>query len=268
MNAAQRIFDDLLSLEVSVIVKPGMTARKMPAAHHALLDVVGDYDMFLCGVANTLNPRWRPGDDPIQVRPSLEPEPGGGQAQGQSPNRQTDADGKLRKPLRTESVGDVVSEDTFDDLRERAVEAEAVWRVAVEREWVPEDSRGPILRRIYRNCDQIKGIVSRAGVKEVLASNAVNRDQSLATELPLTSDELVTLRKVWEIGVETVVMQTVVQLDGDVVTRIQTGRETVANKAIHDLQRESVESAMSHWHFLGKTVAEFLSTTLRSFFLR
>jgi hypothetical protein len=268
VNAAQRIFDDLLSLEVSVILKPGMTARKMPAPAHALLDIIGDYDSFVCGAANAVNPHWDPQQTPIQVRPSNEPAPGTTKPHVTSAHRNTDADGKLRQPLRVESVGDVVSEDTFDELRERAVEAEAVWRYAVQHEWVAEEDRGPILRRIYRNCDQIKGIVSREPVRTVLSTETVSRDRSEAADLPLTSDELITLRKVWEIGVETVVMQTVVQLDGDIVTRIQTGRETAANKAIHDLHRQSVESALSHWHFLGKTVSEFLGSTLKGFFLR
>ena len=29
-DAARRLFDDLLNIEVSIILKPGMTARKMP----------------------------------------------------------------------------------------------------------------------------------------------------------------------------------------------------------------------------------------------
>lgn len=267
-NVAQRIFDDLLNLEVSVIVKPGMTARKMPAPGHALLDIIGDYDKFLCSVANAVKPHWNPEENPVQVRPSDESPPGTNQPHATSPNRNTDPDGKLREPLRVESVGDVVAEDTFDELRERAVEAEAVWRYAIERDWVAEDDRGTILRRIYRNCDQIKGLLRRGPVREALTKHTVSRDSTEAAELPLTADDLITLRKVWELGVETVVMQTVVQLDGDIVTRIQAGRETAANKSIHDLHRQSVESALVHWQFLGKTLAEFLTSALKGFLTR
>src|ERR1700741_3007688 len=55
MAAAERIFDDLLDLEINVIVKPGMTARKMPETAHALLDLVGDYNVFLCRSAGRIN---------------------------------------------------------------------------------------------------------------------------------------------------------------------------------------------------------------------
>ena len=240
-----------------------MTARKMPAPGHALLDIIGDYDKFLCWVANSVKDHWDPEETPVQVRPSDEPR------HATSPHRNTDPDGKLRQPLRVESVGDVVAEATFDELRERAVEAEAVWRyVVTQDEGIAEDATGSILRRVYRNCDQIKGLMRGEAVRKRLSEQTVSRDSTEAAELPLSADELITLRKAWEIGVETVVMQTVVQLDGDIVTRIQTGRETAANKSIHDLHRQSVESALAHWQFLGKTLAEFLTSTLRGFLTR
>jgi len=247
-----------------------MTARKMPAPGHALLDIIGDYDQFLCSVANEVEDHWKPGKTLIQVRPSVEPVPGtAAQPHVTSPHRQTDSDGTLCHGLRKTSVGDLVAEATFDELRERAVEAEAVCRdVVMNEDGVVEDTTGPILRRIYRNCDQIKGLLRREAVRTHLSERPVTRDSTEAAELPLTADELITLRKVWEIGLETVVMQTVVQLDGDIVTRIQTGRETAANRSIHDLHRQSVESALAHWQFLGKTLAEFLTSTLKGFLTR
>ena len=246
-----------------------MTARKMPAPGHALLDIIGDYDQFLCWVANEVEDHWKPGKTLIQVRPSDEVDRVTTRPHATSPNRRTDLAGELRQSLRVESVGDVVAEATFDELRERAVEAEAVCRYVVTNEdGVVEDTTGPILRRIYRNCDQIKGLLRGEAVRKHLSQRPVTRDSTEAAELPLTADELITLRKVWEIGLETVVMQTVVQLDGDIVTRIQVGRETAANKSIHGLHRQSVESALAHWQFLGKTLTEFLSTTLQGFLNR
>jgi hypothetical protein len=262
---AQRIVDDLLNLEIDVIIKPGMTARKMPEPAQALLDVIGMYDTYLCQVANSLNPRWEEiGAVPVRVRPSEERPPEAGAA---SPNRKATPDGRLEYGLRTTSVSDVVSEDTFDALRERAVEAEAVYRHLVGTNSVPEDERGVILTRIYRNCDQIKAMLRRPEAKAVTA-RGIDRDSSTVEALPLTSDEVVTVRKVWEIGVETVVMQTVVQLDGDIITRVQRGWEGSANKSVHDLHQEAVGNALRHWQFLVQTVAQFLTSALRDFFVR
>jgi len=262
-DPAQRIVQDLLNLEIDIIIKPGMTARKMPDSAQALLDIVGLYDAYLCQSANTVNPVWdEHGRIPIQVRPSIETD------RPQSRNRQTDPKtGRLTKPLLTASVPDVVAEDTFDVLRERAVEAEAVYRRLVGELWLKEDERGIILTRIYRNCDQIKAMVTRPEMKAAIGEG-VDRDRARTAVLPLTSDEMVTLRKVWEIGVEIVVMQTVIQLDGDIITRIQRGQEAAANKPLHDLHQEAVGNALRHWQFLAQTVAQFLTSTLRSFFLQ
>jgi hypothetical protein len=260
MATAQRIVDDLLNLEIDVIVKPGMTARKMPEPAQALLDVIGMYDTYLCQVANSLNPKWQEtGSVAVRVRPSDD--------RPASPNRKATPDGMLEYGLRTTSVDDVVSEDTFDALRERAVEAEAVYRHLVGTNSVPEDERGVILTRIYRNCDQIKAMLRRPEVQAVTA-RGIDRDSSTVQTLPLTSDEVVTVRKVWEIGVETVVMQTVVQLDGDIITRVQRGWEASANKSVHDLHQEAVGNALRHWQFLVQTVAQFLTSALRDFFVR
>ena len=57
-TAAKNIFDDLLTLEVNVVLKPGMTARKLPEPVQALLDVMGDYDNWLSVFAARLNPAW------------------------------------------------------------------------------------------------------------------------------------------------------------------------------------------------------------------
>ena len=57
-TAARNIFDDLLTLEVNVVLKPGMTARKLPEPVQALLDVMGDYDNWLAVFAGRINPAW------------------------------------------------------------------------------------------------------------------------------------------------------------------------------------------------------------------
>ncbi|MGH9277665.1 MAG: hypothetical protein ACRD12_06105 [Acidimicrobiales bacterium] len=258
METAQRIFDDLLSLEINVVLKPGMTARKMPDPPYALLDIIGEYDGYVCRHSATLNAAWaeRLGDAPVPVRPP--------QKEKDAPalsRRQTDPDGALRTGLRVQSVGNDLSFETFDELRERAVEAEAVYK-ALTTAGFADDGTGIILKRIYRNCDQIKGIVGRPEMRKAMEADGI------PTTLPLRPDEIIVIRKAWDVGTETVMMQTVAQLDGDVITRIQRGRESAANQAIHELHQEAVASALAHWQFLVRTVSEFLTQNVRSFFLR
>jgi len=230
---AGRIFDDLLTLEVNIIVKPGMTARKMPKAHHALLDVIGDYDQYLCEQAVRLNASAAPG----------------------------------ASPLRIESGEDIVKKETFDDLRERAKLAELANRALLAGRPDLDDGQGIILKRIYRNCDQIKGILDVPAVKSAVG-NGIGRDSDPNVDLPLTADEILTVRKVWEVGIETIVMQTVAQLDGDIVTRVQRARVAASNAPVHTLHRNMTESALKQWQFLFQTVAQFTGKALQGFLAR
>jgi len=86
---------------------------------------------------------------------------------------------------------------------------------------------GNVLRRIHRNCQSLCRLPGSDSTIE------------------LTPKELLCVRKVWEIGTERVVMQTVVQLDGDIVNRIQIGRETEKDKRLHDMHKDLVNLVQS-----------------------
>lgn len=276
MTAAKRIFDDLLDLEINVIVKPGMTARKMPGPAHALLDIIGEYNAFLCRTSariNTVLGRETVLRIPVRVKQPYDPrtdvtktdpsdEPALARESGRADAMRTGPNGWLRGPLQITPVDDSVSVETFDRLREWAVEAEAAYRLAFTNDWLPEDETPILLKRIYRNCDQLKGMLRLRG------GMSISRQTAAASELDLSSDEVITVRKIWDVGTEVVMMQSVVQIDGDVVTRIQKGREGAAYKPIHDLHREAVGNAIRHWQFLGQTVAQLLTSVLKSFFSR
>lgn len=74
---------------------------------------------------------------------------------------------------------------------------------------------------------------------------------------PLTSNELVTIRKAWEIGTEKIAMQTVIQLDGDVVTRISPEYAKPDKKVIHEIHQQGVSISMKAWGELVGVVKEF-----------
>lgn len=255
------LFDDLLNLEVNIIVKPGMTARKMPDAWNALIDIAEFYDELLGDFADHVGREWvkQQRKPPIPVLAEED-----AAIRGAGRPERIDETGHLKKVF-TGSVlagsRQAVGFDTFDRLRQWALEMAAAARVLVEVPAWPRheelDGKCVLFKRIYRNCDQLKDILD--GLPHV--SDGKTR---LEKDIQLTSEQLVTLRKIWEVGVETVVMQTVIQLDGDIITRMQEGR-TASNKAIQDLHQESVGNAIRHWQFLGQTLAQFLGSVLNKF---
>jgi hypothetical protein len=64
----------------------------------------------------------------------------------------------------------------------------------------------------------------------------------------------------WEVGVETVVMQSVIQLDGDVITRIQRRYAEQEQKHVLEFHRMSVDLSIRFWGIMANTVAVFLGS--------
>lgn len=263
-SRAKAIFDDLLSLEVNVIIKPGMTARKMPDPWGAMANIAEGYEDLLGEFTSLVAPVWeaRGRHPPIRV---FSTQDGRARPTSRSKHSRVGADGMLEEIHTGSLVGgsdDSVGFDTFDRLGEWALEATAVARVvAAVADWPSREviaGRDVLLKRIYRNCEHLK----------LMLQDLPHEDEErtrVRKDAVLKSDQLLNLRKIWEVGIETVVMQTVIQLDGDIITRIQEGRTAASNKAIHDLHRDAVESAVRNWQFLGQTVAQFLTSVLKKF---
>jgi hypothetical protein len=77
-------------------------------------------------------------------------------------------------------------------------------------------------------------------------SEIVN-DESIPP-LPVKDSELVLVRKVWELGTEVIAMQTIIQVDGDVITRLNPS--FMDEKKYPDLKthhNDGVAIALKHW---------------------
>jgi hypothetical protein len=73
-------------------------------------------------------------------------------------------------------------------------------------------------------------------------------------------DELVQLRKIWEIGTETVVMQTVLWIDGDATHRIHPGFADPAHQQLLAIHSASVSMSLTYWKTLGDLIINVLSS--------
>jgi len=132
-ESLKEVANNLFNLEVNTILKENMTARKMPDAAHALLDVSRVYAEKLLQLGANLDVFFS-----------------------------QDTEEKLRdtRPSDDESSGrfdhgkltiDVL---TFSRLRWAAV-------AALEAKRSRTDSQRVVLERIRRNCDQLKNMLSR-----------------------------------------------------------------------------------------------------------
>ena len=156
----------------------------------------------------------------------------------------------------------------FDQIRRRAKAAIA----ALDREWEHRDLTDNelvdrvLLFRIQRMSDEIKGIfhgLRERGVDqwENDCSHEDIEDQRL--DLPLVPDEAVMIRKIWEMGLEEIAMQTIIQIDGDVVTRVQPQFAEGERRMIHEIHERSVSTALDFWGSLIGIVRDFFGGLTR-----
>lgn len=86
-------------------------------------------------------------------------------------------------------------------------------------------------------------------------------------EIINTPDTIVLIRKTWELGVEEVVMKTVIQLDGDVITRIKKGYAIKEYSALHEIHNLGVSTSVKFWKTLVDiigSISKFVGSFIKS----
>jgi hypothetical protein len=235
LDKVRKIADGLLELETNTILKSGMTARKMPRPRHALLDIAQDY-------ADTLN--------------YSEAESGQLFA-----NLQTFD--KLRSAASDERTSWIQKLHEIDSARPLGAPPDDAQAAVLQHERVQGERRVVLLRRIMRNCDQLKGLLETLGKRGENVEGDFTRqkiEEDNTDDMNLQPDQRVLLRKIWEIGTEEIAIQTVAQIDGDVVTRIQPLYATPEYQALQRMHHDSTEMSLRLWKDLMATfVALFQS---------
>lgn len=222
----QQIAKDLMNLEVNTIIKANMTGRKMPKPRHALVDIAQNYQRRL----------WQMGLWPADIETILG------------------------------------SYDSFNVIRESAATGIKAFRE--QRKTAPlteiEESDMVLLFRIQKMSDQIKGVFNSLRERKApLWENNMRRDDIEVQHhppMPLTTDEMVLIRKIWEMGLEQIAIQTIIQLDGDVLTRIQPqyALENEISRTIQNIHSQNVGLSLRFWDQLVKVLRDFFTGLARA----
>lgn len=220
----RRIARDVFYLEVNTIAKAGMTARKMPAAPHALLDIAGKYYWYLLDLSQTYGH-----PDVAAAMSRLAPERRRNSAQ------------------------------TFETVRKACA---ALLRGEADHTAIPAADR-VIVERIMRNCLELTALIGRAVETNPPELFEATRAELAAAEsevrkVRIPVDDMTMLRKIWEVGVESVVMQSVIALDGDVVTRVHHAHAEAESKPLHDLHLAATRTAIDTWSTVVKLLASLI----------
>jgi hypothetical protein len=267
-DSASGIMRSLLTLQINTIEKEGMVGGLVPALPHALLDIARAYITYLQNLGVHFN---QPGnnhpvrlisgkllDEDLKATQLMEGE-------AAPPNSYEVLCAADLFPTMYTSERDAkevvvrLTPATFHVLREAATWA----RINPPPESPPEQA---VLRRIIENCDAIKQVLKRKAARQ--AWSRANVDSSYGPsrldlrdnpallnfwyEVP-PSDALI-IRHAWEIGTEVILAQTVVQLTGDIVTRLHPRMKNAPEtRAMHQV---GIDTALGHWHTLFGFVAQ------------
>ncbi len=225
----------LLNIEVNTIVRDNMTGEQMPPVPHALLDIAQDYADTLSDLGVDMPGYFAPGaGDPAQVPPAWVVPPAGS------------AGGNL-----------TVATDSFNRLRwaaqwTRGSNDPAAGRIAL--------AKRVLLDRIINNCDAIKEMFKRFDPTLQQFIGKTRADLVAMTlrgdSYVIAPDDLIQLQKIWDIGVEEIVAQTVVHVTGDVTTRIQAALRAPGSETLFAIHRQSIDVSVACWRYLLDAIKE------------
>lgn len=225
----KQLAQDLMNIEVNTIIKPEMSGTKFPSSRRqALYELAMDYDVKLKSFG-------------------------------------------VRAPEKEKFSGMA----SFGELRDRAeaaiVNNKKTLEGAVPDKQIDLREQIQILQRIADHSSQMVNIFKSLEIRKPLgkipgaerkqkereALNDISRDDMYKLpDLDLAPEEVNRIRKAWEIGTEKIMLQTVVQIDGDITTRISEGFLKAANKTLLDIHKDGVVTATGFWQELVKTLGE------------
>lgn len=158
---------------------------------------------------------------------------------------------------------------SFDRIRERADQAVIALQARAKTERLPESEQIDMVMafRIKTMSDQIKGIFNNLKRRGEAEWDNAYSHQEVEDQYPsfnIAPDEMVAIRKIWEMGLEEIAMQTIIQLDGDVLTRVQPRYADEKSGMLHHIHNESVHISFRFWGELIGIVKVFFMTLFDS----
>lgn len=280
----RRLGASLLRLEINTIVKRTMTAETMPELPHALLDIAMEYSQVLLADAP------RAGLTPLELNGFLF---GGQRAVTAVPVPLPDAaavdatlDLQILDAMRRGLRPNI---ECFSGLRQAALSVQARLDAARGGAGVADrtgvEMRASLLSRIAQNVETVLAVVKRLEdpllIRQLQYTRAELADRFVPTRDARADGEVLRLgpydvppsdylrlRKVWEIGTEEIIAQTVIQLDGDVVTRITPALMRADGKPLLEVHRQAVEASVGYWSGMVTTLATLVERAMGVVFRR
>lgn len=271
---------DLFHLETNTILSEGIIGRKMPSYPHALLDVAGRYlDFMQVRFGLDLKDYWTIG---IERRPRGKEETLEEAVAREERNRRAlkHAEVQGKQPIFAKEPRPLgrfaLTNGVESFLRLHYAAGYLLNNLDKSREtgFTVEDRWVTIVLRIKRNCDALISIIEefeRIEVSENLREEdsflgRTRRDLTAMIDMPPRppTELIVRLRKIWDIGTDVIVMQTVLQLDGDVMNRVKRDFDLAHNQPLWSAHQRCMEMSIEHWQKMFDVLVRLLETAFKN----
>ncbi len=231
--------EDLLSLEVNTIIKSNITGRKMPNVRHALMDINIEYYEKLLEFRDVM---FKQCQLSFNVR-DLDDNGNETQAFQELKQYPGSLDAFIWTRRKSNNFLKAILSKMESDVNSTPEQLELMDDAMVH------------LRRMKYNCDQIRDVLSLT-----TDQNKVGRgDVNTSPILNLKAKSISIIRKIWEVGTEDIAMQTIVQLDGDVISRIGPKHAKSDNLKLLDFHTRGIDISLKYWETIIKIVKSFFS---------
>ena len=251
----KKLAQDLLNIEINTIVKSEMSATKLPSSRRqALYEIAWSYDDKLKEYAVRNPAYW---------------EFAGIRSFGELRDRAKDGARKYEETMGTLPL------DDQPGIREKIKMLERIQYQSSQIVGVFKRLEQQVKKKTAK---KLPGYLSAPDPKKVedlkeldgkekavsdkksqLWNNDIERsDMNQVPDLELTPEEVTLIRKAWEIGTQKIVLQTVIQADGDVTTYISEAFLRNINDTLLTIHNDSIVTSVGFWQNLVKTFSEMV----------
>jgi hypothetical protein len=265
-DALRDLARDLINIETNTILSSGITGRKMPSYPHALQDILGKYANYMAFEVGIDVDAFC---DEFRILFGHPPLPGmASPVNSEDPDVDNVDNDRQARGIRLDFTQGRFSTPlpngpwSFYLMRWLAANALA-------QKAIPEQQLA-IVTRIRVNSDRLR-IETRELLKlgggnpyidvkrdEILTMDATTK--AAVPEIPPAPPEALTvIRKIWDIGTDTIVFQTVQQLDGDVIFRVRRGLDLAKQQTLLEAHQQACNVAMSYWRSMFELLAALIS---------
>lgn len=239
-NLFEKVANRLLYLEINTIVKSDMDGTKMPSSkRRALYELAGDYNRKL------LN---------LEVRDPIHWKYGGIRSFEELWKRAETGIRAYENTLKTypekhEEIQQKIK--TLERIQFQSIRIVDMFKLLESK---IKDRKGPGCAPAPKSEEEVKSHEESEAWNNDIDPNRIN----MIDDLELSPDKITLLQKAWDIGTEPISLQTIIQIDGDVTTRMSESFARKPNETILRVHNESIVTATTFWSNLVKLITEIV----------